>query len=71
MHQQVVDADGLRALEVVAGRHDAEVDLEAVQLVDELVDEVGLDGVLDDRVALLGDRGDVVATSVAVRVPGT
>ena len=60
VHQQVVDANGLRALEVVGRRHDPEVDLQAVELFDELVDQVGLDGVLDDRVALLCDRGDVV-----------
>ena len=45
---------------VVAGGHDPEVDLQAAQLVDELVDQIWLDGVFDDRVALLPDRGDVV-----------
>ena len=43
------------ALEVVVGRLDAEVALEPVEVVGERVDEVGLDRVLDDRVALLGD----------------
>ena len=63
VHEQVVDADGLAALEVVGRRHDAEVDLEAVQLVVELVEQVGLDGVLDDRVALLATRSRCRATS--------
>ena len=53
--EQVVDADGVVALEVVGGRHDAELVLEAVEVVDQRVDEVEVDGVGDDRVALLGD----------------
>ncbi len=47
------------ALEVVLGRHDPEVDLEAQKLLLDLVEEVGLDGVLDDRVAVLVDAGAV------------
>jgi hypothetical protein len=44
---------------VVGGGHDAEVDLETAELVGELVEEVELDGVLDDRVALRRDLLDV------------
>ena len=41
------------------GGHDAEVDLETAELVGQLVEQVELDGVLDDRVALLRDLLDV------------
>ena len=47
----------------LVGRHDAELALEAVEVVVQLVDQVGLDGVLDDRVALLGDLVQLVHAS--------
>ena len=65
VHQQVVDADGAGALEEVVGGHDAELDFEAAKVVVEGVDEVGLDGVLDNRVALLGDEPDMGSDCIA------
>jgi hypothetical protein len=61
--QQVVDPHGAGALEGVPGRDDAEVDLEPVERLGDLVEQVGLDGVLDDRVALLGDAAEVLRWS--------
>ena len=57
--QEVVDPDRPGALEVVVRRHDVEVTLQAGQFVDQCVDEVGLDGVLDDGVAVRRDAFDV------------
>jgi len=59
VHEEVVDPHGAGALEVVPGRSHVELALEAQQVVVEGVDEVGLDGVLDDRVPLLGDAVEV------------
>ena len=53
--EQVVDPQRLVALERVRRGLDLEELLEADQRVVELVDQAGLDGVLDDRVALLVD----------------
>jgi hypothetical protein len=58
--QQVVDPDGVGALEVVPRRRDGELALEPEQVVVQRVDELGVDGVLDDRVAVRGDALDVV-----------
>jgi hypothetical protein len=52
VHQQVVDAPGAPALEVVLRRHDAELLLEAQQVLPQRGDEAGLDRVLEDREAV-------------------
>ena len=62
MGQQVVDPHRPVALEAVVGRHGAEVALQPDQGLVELVDQVGLDGVLDDGVA-----GDQFVTRVVPR----
>ena len=69
VHQQVVDAHGAACprRRCSAGTI-AEVDLEAVERLGQLVDQVGLDGVLDDRVALLGDALGVARDLLAVSV---
>ena len=60
VHQQVVDAGGAPPLERVVGGHDVEVALEPVERLDQLVDQVGRDGVLDDRVPLVRDAAEVL-----------
>lgn len=47
------------ALERVARGFDTEELFEPYEIVGERVDEVGLDGILDDRVALVRDAGDM------------
>ena len=49
--QQVVDAGGADPSKALAGRHDAELAFESVEVLVQGVDQVGLDGVLDDGVA--------------------
>ena len=66
--QQVVDAHGVVALEAVGRRHRAEVVLEPQQVVGEGVEQVGLDGVGNDRVAQLGDAVDVLGDGGVVHV---
>ena len=63
--QQVVDAHGVGAFEAVGRGRGAQLALEPGQVLDQRVDLVGVDGVGQDRVALLGDASDV-----ASRVPG-
>ena len=55
VHEEVVDAQRLGSLELVGRRLDLELAYQAIEIVDQGVDHVGLDGVLDDRVADLGD----------------
>ena len=57
--EQVVDAQRAVPFERVRRRLHVEVLLEVAQIVVEGVDEIGLDRVFDDRVALLGDFLDV------------
>ena len=59
VHEQVVDPPGVLAFEAVRRRLDAEVVLEAHEVVGECVDQLGLDRAIEDREALLGDLGHV------------
>jgi hypothetical protein len=62
--QQVVDPGGLEALEEIAGGHDAQVALELEQGLVDLVDEVELDGVVEDGVAVPAIRRRCWSSSV-------
>src|SRR6202023_2186520 len=64
--EQGVDADGSGTLEAVVGRLDVEAVLEASQVGGERVDELGLDGALEDRVAVTVDGGDVLVDGEGV-----
>ncbi len=75
--QQVVDAGGPTALEEIVGRDDAELSLEAEEVLEDGVGEIGLDGILDDRPALAAhpfdvrrDGGDVQGSSVCCHPTG-
>jgi hypothetical protein len=57
--QQVVDAERVGPLEAVAGRPDVQLPLQAVEVLEQPVHELRLDGVLDDRVAVTGHTLDV------------
>ena len=50
--EEVVDPRGVQALEEVVGGHDSERTFEAQQVLVQLVDQIGGDGVLDDRPAI-------------------
>jgi len=53
--EQVVDADGLRALEAVVGRRDPVEALEPDEIVGQRIPQLGLDDALEDRVPVAGD----------------
>ena len=53
--KEVVDPQRLRPLEVIGGGDDLELALEVGQVGGEVIEEVGRDGVLDDRVPVLLD----------------
>ena len=55
VHEEVVDAQRLGTLELIGRRLDLELAYQAIEVVDQSVDQVGLDGVLHDRVPDLGD----------------
>ena len=55
--QKVVDAHGAGPFEGVAGREDTELPFQSGEVVEQRVDQIGVDGALDDRVALFADAG--------------
>ena len=55
--EHVEDALGVEALEIVHAVGDLEVVLNALDLVDERITKIVIDGVGDNHVALLFDRG--------------
>ena len=59
MDEQVVHAHGVHPLEEVVGGDGAEVVLELEEGLVDLVDQVRLDGVGEDGVAVLGDPRQV------------
>ena len=58
--EQVVDAERVEAFEEVVGGDGPEIALQGEQRLVDLVDELGLDGVGEDGVAVLGDALQVV-----------
>ena len=70
--QQVVDAHRAPALEAIGRRRDVELALEPLEIGDQRVDEVGLDGVLDDASSRRGRSSRRVPESVrapSMRLP--
>ncbi len=59
VHQEVVDADRVMSFERVLGRRDLVVALEPLELGEHRAAQLGLDRVLDDRVAVACDGGCV------------
>src|SRR5713101_9280504 len=59
--QQVVDPPGVLALEGVGRRHSPELGLQSTEVNGQVIDQVGLDSVGDDGVAVLGDASEVGA----------
>ena len=59
MSEEVVHPHGAHALEEIVGRHRAQVVLQLQERLVDFVHEVGLDGVGEDGVTLLGDPGEV------------
>jgi len=57
--EEVVDPDRSQSFEPVVRRHDAQLDLEAQEVLIERVDQLLVDGVGDNRVALLVDLGEM------------
>ena len=60
VNEEVVHPRRVQPLEEVVRRHDAQVMLQLEQCFIDLIDEVGLYGVREDGVPLLGDTPEVV-----------
>jgi hypothetical protein len=55
VHEEVVDAGGFSAFEEIVRRHDAEIVFESEEIIGDGVDQVEVNGILDDGPTLVPD----------------